>query len=68
MQDPKGVFMKVEDRGVKFPLIPGHEISGTIEEVGNGVNNFNLGDRVLVYPWLGDRNLSCLLIWRTKSM
>ena len=42
---PKGVFMKVEDRGVKFPLIPGHEISGTIEEVGNSVNNFNVGDK-----------------------
>ena len=51
---PKGVFMKVEDRGVKFPLIPGHEISGTIEEVGNGVKNFNVGDKVLVYPWLGE--------------
>jgi alcohol dehydrogenase, propanol-preferring len=51
---PKGVLMKVEDRGVKFPLIPGHEISGTIDEVGNSVNNFNIGDKVLVYPWLGE--------------
>ena len=51
---PKGVFMKVEDRGVKFPLIPGHEISGTIEEAGSGVNKFNVGDKVLVYPWLGE--------------
>lgn len=51
---PKGVLMKVEDRGVKFPLIPGHEISGTIEEVGNSVNNFNVDDKVLVYPWLGE--------------
>jgi alcohol dehydrogenase, propanol-preferring len=58
---PKGVFMKVEDRGVKFPLIPGHEISGTIEEVGKGVNNFNLGDSVLVYPWLGDRSCPACL-------
>jgi len=51
---PKGVLMKVEDRGVKFPLIPGHEISGTIEEAGSSVTNFNVGDRVLVYPWLGE--------------
>jgi alcohol dehydrogenase, propanol-preferring len=58
---PKGVFMKVEDRGVKFPLIPGHEISGTIEEVGNSVNNFNVGDKVLVYPWLGEGNCPACL-------
>lgn len=51
---PKGVLMKVEDRGVKFPLIPGHEISGTIQEAGSSVTNFNVGDRVLVYPWLGE--------------
>ncbi|VFJ15293.1 alcohol dehydrogenase [Candidatus Nitrosocosmicus franklandus] len=51
---PKGVFMKVEDRGVKFPLIPGHEISGEIEEVGNEVSNVQVGDNVLVYPWLGE--------------
>jgi propanol-preferring alcohol dehydrogenase len=51
---PKGVFMKVEDRGVKFPLIPGHEIAGKIEETGNAVNNVQVGDNVLVYPWLGE--------------
>ncbi|HIM82298.1 MAG TPA: zinc-binding alcohol dehydrogenase, partial [Nitrososphaerales archaeon] len=28
---PAGVFMKVEDRGVKFPLTPGHEVAGTVE-------------------------------------
>ena len=53
--------MKVEDRGVKFPLIPGHEISGTIEEGGNSVNNFNVGDKVLVYPWLGEGTCSACL-------
>ena len=26
-----GTFLKVEDRGVKFPITPGHEISGKIE-------------------------------------
>ncbi|MGE0388743.1 MAG: zinc-binding alcohol dehydrogenase [Candidatus Nitrosocosmicus sp.] len=51
---PKGVFMKVEDRGVKFPLIPGHEIAGKIEETGHAVNNVQVGDSVLVYPWLGE--------------
>lgn len=51
---PQGVFMKVEDRGVKFPLTPGHEIAGTIEELGESVKGFQKGERVLVYPWIGE--------------
>ena len=51
---PQGVFMKVEDRGVKFPLTPGHEVAGTIEEMGESVTGFSKGDRVLVYPWIGE--------------
>ena len=49
-----GKFMKVEDRGVKFPLTPGHEISGVIEVIGESVLHFQTGDNVLVYPWIGD--------------
>ncbi len=51
---PQGVFMKVEDRGVKFPLTPGHEIAGTIEDMGESVTGFQRGDKVLVYPWIGE--------------
>jgi alcohol dehydrogenase, propanol-preferring len=36
----------------KRPVIPGHEIIGIVEKIGQGVNRFNLGDRVGV-PWLG---------------
>ncbi len=36
----------------KLPLIPGHEIVGTVEETGDGVTRFARGDRVGV-PWLG---------------
>ena len=36
----------------KLPLIPGHEIVGTVAEVGDGVTRFKVGDRVGV-PWLG---------------
>jgi alcohol dehydrogenase, propanol-preferring len=36
----------------KRPLIPGHEIVGHVEAIGEGVENFQLGDRVGV-PWLG---------------
>lgn len=46
-------FMKVTDRGVKFPVIPGHEIVGTIHQIGKDVKGFNMGDQVLVYPWIG---------------
>jgi propanol-preferring alcohol dehydrogenase len=50
---PQGVFMKVEDRGVKFPLTPGHEIAGSITGLGEGVKGYKEGERVLVYPWIG---------------
>ena len=36
----------------KKPLIPGHEIVGTVAALGPGVTGFALGDRVGV-PWLG---------------
>jgi alcohol dehydrogenase, propanol-preferring len=51
---PQGVFMKVEDRGVKFPLTPGHEVAGRIEEIGESVTGFQRGERILVYPWIGE--------------
>ncbi|MGI8830998.1 MAG: alcohol dehydrogenase catalytic domain-containing protein, partial [Nitrososphaeraceae archaeon] len=51
---PGGSFMKVEDRGVKFPLTPGHEVAGTVEDIGESVIGFQKGDKVLVYPWIGE--------------
>ena len=36
----------------KLPLIPGHEIVGTVVETGADVDRFRAGDRVGV-PWLG---------------
>jgi propanol-preferring alcohol dehydrogenase len=38
-------------RAAKFPLILGHEITGTVAAIGAGVTEFSLGDRVGV-PWL----------------
>jgi propanol-preferring alcohol dehydrogenase len=35
----------------KLPLIPGHQIVGEVEKLGEGVSRFGLGDRVGV-PWL----------------
>jgi len=36
----------------KLPLIPGHEIVGTVEALGPGIEKFRIGGRVGV-PWLG---------------
>jgi propanol-preferring alcohol dehydrogenase len=36
----------------KLRLVPGHEVVGTVAELGEGVTRFTVGDRVGV-PWLG---------------
>lgn len=36
--------------GAKPPQILGHEFSGTIEELGEGVDGLKVGDRVAVWP------------------
>ena len=36
----------------KLPLVPGHEIVGTIAERGDGVSRFEIGERLGI-PWLG---------------
>jgi 2-desacetyl-2-hydroxyethyl bacteriochlorophyllide A dehydrogenase len=38
--------------GTRFPLIPGHEVSGTVVAVGSEVSAVSLGDRVVVDPTL----------------
>ncbi len=40
---------------VKFPVIPGHEFSGEIVEIGQGVTNVKPGDRVTVDPNITDK-------------
>jgi len=43
----------------KLPLIPGHQIVGRVEEIGEEVNSkFKVGDRVGV-PWLGWTDGEC---------
>lgn len=36
----------------KLPLVPGHQVVGTVVEVGSGAQRFRVGDRVGI-PWLG---------------
>src|SRR5579872_7351787 len=38
--------------GISHPIIPGHEIVGRVEALGEGVKHFRLGERVGI-PWLG---------------
>src|ERR671911_378368 len=42
----------------RLPLIPGHQIVGTVEEAGGRVERFARGDRVGV-PWLGYIDGTC---------
>jgi propanol-preferring alcohol dehydrogenase len=42
----------------QLPLVPGHEIVGTVIARGRGVNRFAVGDRVGV-PWLGGTCGAC---------
>lgn len=64
---PGGVVLKVEASGVclsdwhgwqghdpdiKLPHVPGHEMAGTVEAIGSGVERWQVGDRVTV-PFVG---------------
>jgi alcohol dehydrogenase, propanol-preferring len=42
----------------KLPLVPGHQIVGTVEKLGEGAERFQAGDRVGV-PWLGWTDGEC---------
>ena len=53
-EGPSGQFLKATDRGVKYPLTPGHEIAGTVESMGDEAEGFNKNERVIVFPWIGE--------------
>jgi alcohol dehydrogenase, propanol-preferring len=38
--------------GIKYPIVPGHEIVGRVDLVGRNVSTHRIGDRVGI-PWLG---------------
>jgi propanol-preferring alcohol dehydrogenase len=42
----------------RYPIIPGHEIVGTVVALGNGVRAFAVGDRVGI-PWLASTCGAC---------
>jgi alcohol dehydrogenase len=45
--------------GLSWPITPGHEIAGTIAEIGDGVEDFAIGDRVEV-GWFGGNCNRCV--------
>ena len=61
-EGPEGQFLKTTDRGVVYPLTPGHEIAGTVEDLGEDVlSTSSVGnevirknEKVMVYPWIGE--------------
>ncbi len=50
----EGQFLKTTDRGVKYPLTPGHEIAGIVDNLGEEAKGFSKNEKVLVYPWIGE--------------
>src|SRR5689334_183368 len=54
-EGPGGEFLKTTDRGVKYPVTPGHEIAGIVENIGEETGDrFAKDEKVLVYPWVGE--------------
>jgi alcohol dehydrogenase len=53
--------------GLTWPVTPGHEVAGTIAELGDGVEDFAIGDRVAV-GWFGGNCNTCVPCRRGKFM
>ena len=53
-EGPGGQLLKTTERGVKYPLTPGHEIAGIVDTLGEEAEGFTKKDKVLVYPWIGE--------------
>jgi alcohol dehydrogenase, propanol-preferring len=48
-----GKMSSLERAGTALPVTMGHEIGGEVVEIGSDVKDVKLGDKVIVYPWLG---------------
>jgi alcohol dehydrogenase, propanol-preferring len=60
-EGPESQFLKTTDRGVTYPLTPGHEIAGIVDDMVEDVTPISVGnevirknERVIVYPWVGE--------------
>jgi 2-desacetyl-2-hydroxyethyl bacteriochlorophyllide A dehydrogenase len=52
----------LDPRWVRFPIVPGHEWSGVVDEVGAGVDGVRPGDRVVC-----EGNIACLRCDRCRA-
>jgi len=48
-----GQRLEMGSRGVDLPLTMGHEIAGEVVALGPDASGVQVGQRVLVYPWIG---------------
>ena len=48
-----GKQLKLTDRGMTLPLTMGHETVGEVAAAGPDARDVKVGDRRLVYPWIG---------------
>lgn len=48
-----GVKNSLADRGIRLPLILGHEPIGKVAAVGSSVSEVRIGETYLVNPWIG---------------
>lgn len=48
-----GKLSSLERSGTRLPVTMGHEIGGEVVEIGPEVDGLALGEKVIVYPWLG---------------
>jgi alcohol dehydrogenase len=53
--------------GMSWPVTPGHEVAGTIAELGDDVEDFAVGDRVAV-GWFGGNCTRCVPCRRGQFM
>jgi D-arabinose 1-dehydrogenase-like Zn-dependent alcohol dehydrogenase len=51
-----GKQLSVEKSAEKLPFTLGHEIVGTVAAVGAGVSAVAVGDKRVIYPWIGCNN------------
>jgi alcohol dehydrogenase, propanol-preferring len=48
-----GKLSSLERTGAKLPVTMGHEVCGEVVELGPDAQGVAIGDKVVVYPWLG---------------
>ena len=48
-----GKRITLADRGTKLPFTPGHEITGSVVDIGEDAEDVKIGDSGIVFPWIG---------------